>query len=301
MNLEGYNDIAWVKSRKNRIKPLERDFVIRQSHVQSMMLCQGRVALPVDLGWPALPPNEAMFFGTVVHAAIEEFIADIDIHDDDPWGWIGNPDFYLQVADECAKTEGVALGTIVAYPAQRQWSHEIMFAVNKWVEQVWLPWLVEFRILGQEREMFMPLGTFTPNADDEYPHAKKKVWLKGTPDLWVRDLLIDWKTAGSGWRPGKADGLIQDFLYAALIEYNTGEKLRAARFAVYDRAARRWDAHDTSFTDEQIEAAKQQAYIQARALYRLEYSFNPYNGYGKRGWQCDYCDVASECDAQRLV
>lgn len=277
--------------------PAPEEFVIRQSNVGNMDLCQARVGLMQ--GQPEQDPSEAMFAGTAVHWLIDLWI--------DKWlegvdlAPLSDPDWVEQgLVSVALQKDGFDLLSKFTSPVHlRQWVVECIFMLNAWVEQ-WMignAQIVE-EAVGREVQLHRPLGTV------KVPGRREPVvvWVSGHPDLYTRTLLVDWKTSSKNWRKGKAFGMVQDDIYSALVEWSQGIRIDQGLFVVGDRAARAWYEHPTRITEASREAALVRAYSHARDLLLGTYSFSPTNSFGDRHWPCSpkYCPAWDACPAKYI-
>lgn len=303
----GYGDIDWAAGLRR--PPGDDDgygyvgdvthFVLRQSWLSNMDLCGGRVGLVMYA--PAREPSEAMFAGTAMHFLIDNFIdrwlahEDLAVFNDVEW-------IEQYIVSVALQKEGMDL--MSKFPSarhMRQWITELMFMLNSWVED----WLlvrdnasVVEQAVGRENRLYMPVGTVKRPGTRE----PIKVWVSGHPDLYTGDVLIDWKTSSKNWRKGKAYGMSQDDVYAALVEYNDGLKLRESIFVVGDRNSRGWHEHHARMTEASIEAARLRAWTHARDLILETWSYTPTGSFGTRHWPCrpEYCSAWDVCQAKAI-
>jgi len=289
----------WLDRRKSHYEPTPGDYVIRQSNVGNMTLCQGRVGEMI--GRDPLPPSEAMFFGTAVHYMIDDFIAWYndevggpgDEHPDIPVLEMTWQDVYAWLSRIALEHDSLDLGTKFRNnDAAKQWTHEVMFAVNTWVEQVWLTWGVSLPIEGREVQLFAPLGQVDGRG----------VWMSGHPDAWTRDILIDWKTSGKAWRKNKQYGMVQDDVYAELVAWNFGYDIASSTFVVYNRQKREWNFHPATITIGSRNSARIRAFEHARDLILGTFGHAPTDVFGNRPWYCSpkFCSAWDHCLARNL-
>ena len=301
-HLYGYGELSWYTG--DMLRPPEGasawdHFVIRQSRVANMDLCQGREGLM--LGQDPLPPSEAMFKGTAVHYLIDRWLDHWHADELRDWSHYKDtaPDYLRMVAKQHDGFDlDLRFSRVKAYET---WVDEVVFLFHTWIEDWFLDGnntaLVEQEV-GREERMFMPLGSvYVP---DEKGSAI--VWLAGKPDLFTADLLVDWKTSGRAWKQGKAQGLLQDDLYAALIEWTHGISIREGLYVVGDWSTNGWAEHRTRITEASIESAKRRAYAHARDLILGTWSYSPTNSFGVRHWPCkpQFCAAWDRCEAKHI-
>jgi hypothetical protein len=245
-------------------------------------------------------PSEAMFGGTGIHFLIDTWIDT----------WLARKDFpYWEVPDAATflvLTAGAhdgfdLMSKFTSKAALYTWVSGLLDMLHAWIEG-WLlvgdnASIVE-QAVGREQRLYRPLGTV------KVPGTKqpKQVWVTGMPDLWTGDVLVDWKTSSRNWGKDKAQGMLQDDIYAGLVEYVDGIALREGMYVVGDRSKQAWHEHHTTMTDASIEAALQRAYAHARDLILGTWSYSPTNSFGSRHWPCrpNFCSAWDRCPAKFL-
>lgn len=293
----GYGDLSWYEPGMAPDDPV-LDYVLRQSNLGNMDLCQGRVGLMLDQ--TPMKPSEAMFAGTMAHYLIDEFIT----------LWLDQEDYthlfeaqFVRdwIVDVAAEKDDLDLRSRFSNEqALMSWIIDGVRMLNTWVEQ-WLlsrnnAALVE-QMVGRENQMFRPLGTVKKPGQGK----PIRLWVSGHPDGYTTDLLVDWKTSSKNWSKGKAFGMSQDDVYAAIIEFNEGHEIRAGLFVVCDRSKMKWHEHWTNITEASQEAAMVRAYSHARDLVLSTWSYSPTNSFGIRHWPCkpNFCSAWEICPARK--
>lgn len=227
--------------------------------------------------------SEALCFGSCVHAIIAN-----DLGQGEPaLDMINNMAEWVDtlLVDQYAWSIG-------RVPNVRDFLDEIAVAYRIWRADV-QPTLGS--ALCQEQTMVLPLG--------EYNNGH--IVLQGTPDYVQEDALYDWKTAGRGWKPEKAQFSIQASLYPALVKQTLGRSIRTFRFWVYDRSKRNWTLFETGRQIAQIDAALRTAYDWGKVLASETYTATPIPeaSFNKaRGWYCkpNWCSAWNVCDYKYL-
>lgn len=269
----------------------ENDFVFRQSTTSNMDLCGGRGVgtLPDAV---QIPPSEAMFGGTGIHFVIETLT-------DQLLAGVGGElrtDWLLDHLSRMAEEEGFDLRSrFTNQTALAEWVIHVRDMGYAWLEQWGTPnWHLLEQAIVREDKLYRPLG-----YDSK---GKTRIWLSGHPDLALDDEITDWKTSSRNWQAGKAQGAVQDDIYAALVDWNFGTDIRKGRFVVGDRAKGVWVEHFTNITPASKEAAIQRAWIHADSLINETWSYTPTNTFGKRGWHCkpQYCSQWDACPFKAL-
>lgn len=258
------------------ITPEPGDRLFRVSAEASMALCPARQEVRTVT-------NEKMFFGTVCHAMIEQ-------RPDGLW----TPEEIEVLADGLLAEErpedtirGLMGGDTDDWFAELDGMHRAW----RW----WWESQTEVEIIRQEGSLIAPLDG--------------GVWLGGTPDAIGRHiptgqtLGLDWKTSGSMWQQGKADGTRQDDLYAYLAQRVHGERIDGWWFVIGDRSKGVWKALPTAVTADSVLSAvtvvgRMAAYLDSG----LPLVHTPFDGFGKRGWHCkpDYCENWNRCGGRFL-
>ena len=297
MQSDGYIPYEWTKAIGIANTPdddVDR-LILRQSDVANATLCNGRVYLARELA-VELPPSEAMFFGTLMHGLIEQFIEDYTAHED--LDWISDPDRVRHIAHALWQDEvwTVELADAFYSPtAYKAWISEAMMLLSSWVEGWFLNNvdLIADTVVSEEI-LWIMLGVD--------PTFGTEVWLRGTPDLATPWLLVDWKTSGRAWAKGKALGSMQDDVYAGLLRHNYELRIENALFVVGNRASRKWEEHPTRVTEASIEAAMFRAWQVGQMLLFDSPTYTPTTSFGQRSWHCrpQYCSVWDQCQAKAL-
>jgi hypothetical protein len=258
------------------------DHVLRTSTVGQADWCPGRLAVEVA-------PNEAMLYGTLVHALvawqIEHPTQDV------------NKALAADLADSAAAGDSVdlwqMLGGMTPYWA---WIDEAVDLAAGWRQYATTNLGYPFDSPIVERKLAHPIG-----------HTRQgvRVWLAGTADLIDGHTMLDHKTTAGprGWYQAKADGQNQTQAYSHLAREVLGLEVERFVYVVGNRATGQWE----SFVA-RIDPAAQQSFL-ARALAvanMLEadtLTYHPRNADGRRAWYCSptYCSAWSDCPAKCLA
>ena len=259
-----------------------QDTLIRQSTIGQMQLCPGRVK------WVDHPEHldmlsEPLVFGTCVHEIIanhllkgklqETMLLSMDV-------WIEQ--LLVENYD----------WTLKKIPLVRDFFSEIAVAYRSWISNV-LPTLDLENVITVEEKQLMYLGKGNSG----------NIFLHGTADLVMTELLIDWKTSGRAWKQHKADFSIQASLYMPLHKQSLELSIQDFWFWVFNRQTGVWSLLKTKRTVAQIDSALNTALeygrqIEAKAFPCTpvpEASFNK-----KRGWYCQpkFCSAWNVCDSK---
>lgn len=262
----------------------ETDTLIRQSIIGQCQLCEYRHKLESHKGY--LPPvSEPMIFGTCEHYLIA---ADLEV-DEPRLDLLASMDEWVEqiLIDEYD-------WTLAQVPNVREFFTELSVAYRMWRTLV-QPKLSK-EIISLEEEMFLYLGeSHTGN-----------LFLKGTPDVAYPNKIVDWKTAGKGWKPEKAHLSIQASLYMALVKQHLDMSIRRFTFWVYNRQARDWQGINTERRVKDINAALITARDYAKKIESGSYTASPVpdaNFNKRRGWYCSpkYCGAWNICPVKFLT
>lgn len=261
----------------------EHDTLMRQSTSNQIGLCGYRTKLRDEVGYLAAV-SEPMVFGSCMHYMISQDLEDTE----DPLNLIACMDEWVELI--LVYDYNWSLSEI---PNVRDFFSELSSAYTQWkaVVRPVLPLVVS----AIEQEMFLPLGE----------GERGTIFLKGTPDIVYKDEIIDWKTAGRGWKESKAHHLIQVDAYMALVKQNLGRSIRSFIFWIYDRRHRSWDRIETSRRIRDIDAALLRLLDEGKALESNAFHATPTTdtfGEVKRGWYCSakYCGAWNICPAKFL-
>jgi hypothetical protein len=277
----------------------EHDLFIGQSVVASMDLCPARVGYAREEGFNAVP-SEAMSFGTVGHYAIEWMLR----NPESARLWTAPElkqiwaDELLNPSYEGATTDrgGHVLEELVT-PAKLATSLDDALAmILSWQEDVY-PLLRLSDELQIEETVTKPLGVI---GSAGHP-LSRAVWYVGTADVadGGEELLIDWKTANSGWHESRAHASPQPSGYGWLYDiYDT-------HFWVWDRKRQRWDRYVTGRTHEQVQAYLRHAWMRAKQIDAQSFPATAWEsnfGKYKRAWHCSakYCGAWDVCEFKNL-
>ncbi len=270
-------------------EPAESDLQLRQSTVESMMLCGWRQGYATE-DWYDPTPSEAMFFGSVEHNHIEHHMLNgesLVLHD---LSWTIDQIHLL------AERDGFSLTDVTTPEGVKAMAREIIEAYRLWLVQWWAKQHTFLKPLAIEQRFLRPLGTL-PNG--------RAVWVHGTPDVLIQSGMIDWKTAGRGWQPGKGEGRIQSPTYLWLAEEVRGVLEGLADYVVYNRQAQQWMTWTVPVGQPQIDAALHTLWQYAMAIDTGSYVPTPASPSGRpgRGWWCQpkFCGAWNGCKFKGLV
>jgi hypothetical protein len=294
----GYGNVDWWESG---MEPGDNDYVLRQSNLGNMDLCQGRVGLMMDRD--PLPPSEAMWRGTCAHWWIDLFI-DLWLDGEQDFSTLHDVTWVLNSLIELAREkDGFDFLSRFSSPqAVRAWVTDVISLGNAWVEQ-WLlardNHLIVEQAIDREIKLLRPLGTIKVPGTREPVRA----WISGHPDLFEADRVVDWKTSSRNWSKGKAFGMSQDDVYAALIEWNYPVQIDSGLFVVGDATKNQWHEHHTKVTKASKEAAMQRAFRHIQSLLTETWSYTPTGAFGDRHWPCrpNFCPAWDICPAKYLA
>jgi len=269
---DGYLDLSFLTNRKSLIEPTKKDFVVRASTVTDMLMCQGRKVIPLILNQPDTPPTESMLFGSVTHGLIEDEQATWDARTG------------TQIVEDVLREDGFVVPDI-PYPLDIL-IREAEGALDAWKRQV------QPRVPSNgvaEGRMHRPLGVV-----DGRP-----LWLRGTPDSYTDDIIIDWKTSGKKWQKGREDKAIQLPLYRSLVEWNHETMPGRGLYVVYARDKFTWEERPIELTQQKVDAAMLHAFTMGRSLMKQEYTLSPFGEFRARAWYCSamWCSSWDVCPA----
>ena len=273
---------TWKSLPREGFEPdLESDTIVRQSTIGQLQLCGGRVGYQDQEGY-LQAVSEALVFGQCAHYIINQDV-ETGEQQDSLLQSMGN-----WVEELLVDEYDWSLSQVPNVP---EFFSELGTAYRLWRNTV-RPTL-KGELLCAEEEMYMPLGE-GKNTD---------ITLRGTADAVYNDTLVDWKTAGRGWKPVKASVSMQASLYMPLIKQNLGVSIRKFTFWVYNRRSGRWERHITQRSVNQIDAALVTAHQYGLQLEAEVYPCTPvpessFNK--KRGWYCSpkFCGAWNICEAK---
>ncbi len=285
MNQDGYNP-----ELQSATPMTAADILMSQSLVGSYDLCAASVGQKTEPGYD-LSPNQAMSWGSMIHAAIE---IDLNLALDEPTRWSASQLRDLWDDSLLNERDGSWLLTELCGDEVliRHWLDEAVVAMYKWQDNVYptLDLADEFFV---EETVSMQIGTL-PNG--------RRVFFGGTGDLVEpsKHLVTDWKTAGRGWHQSKADftGQVAAYLYLYEADF--------FRFVVFNRKSLAWETYDTTRTEAEIDAYLRHAFQVAKAIDADIYPVtNVQSNFGKfnRSWQCSakWCGAWNICPFKYLA
>lgn len=264
------------------------DIHLSQTTINNAQLCGGRVLYQDDPGFNHAP-SEAMSWGTLVHAMIEEELRGKlepslgtmywnekvieglwrqTLRDERNGSWD---------LDDLASPSVIEAGVMEAHGAVRLWLADVFPLLGEPSAR----WQVEERVTEC-------IGFIEDRA----------VWLGGTADLVTRS-IHDWKTAGRGWAQSKADAGNQASIYTYL--YGIPDHV----YHVYNRKSGEWELHETVRTIEQVTSALRVAWMTAKAMHHGTLVATPWAstfGKSKRGWYCSakFCGAWDVCQFKSI-
>jgi hypothetical protein len=265
------------------LSPPDDVFIIRQSTIGQLQLCGMREYYRNHDGYVDYV-SEPLLFGILFHAAVEQILLDdmsiIQVLDQDN----------LRMLAEVEETNRqVAISNLDKF----HWDN-LRAALVSWYDTLW-PSISSQELLVVEEKLYAPLSD--------------KVWLQGSPDVITRAgsgsvVGRDWKTAGRGWKPEKAEASLQPALYSYLVEQNYGYKVDEWVFHVFNRRAHDWEHHAVGGWD--IDAAIQMALRYAEMLQNGLFVPNPtqYGSFSlKRAWYCSarFCPAWNVCEYKTII
>lgn len=265
------------------IEPADDDIIIRQSTLNSWLLCPGRVYHSVDDGFDRTP-SEPMLFGTLVHAMIEAHL----LGDSPPIGSLLN---------EAEANDGFSLDDYATPEAIEYMFDGVQMAFDDWQEQV-EPRLPDEEPTYIEQKFQRPLAEVGDG---------RVIWVQGTPDLAYSDRIYDWKTAGRGWKLNNNDQSKGSFnAQAPTYLWLDGRGLRTFTFWVYDRSKGVWGEYITQWDSEQLLLNLKNLEGIGRAIAAGVVYYTPTSdNFGKvqRGWHCSpkYCGAWNICPGKNSI
>lgn len=265
------------------VEPADHDIVIRQSTVGSWLLCPGRVMHSQDEGFNRVP-SEPMLFGTVVHNMIEAHLLGGSANAADAlWKAQADDEFNLMEYASDHAVEYLLDGTTMAY--------------ERWLDHV-LPRLPDEQPVYVEQKMQRPLAELEDG---------RVIWVQGTPDVGYSDRILDWKTAGRGWKEnsnGQSKGSFG--AQAPTYLWLDGRGLKTFTFYVYDRSKDEWGEYITQWDSSQLSANLLTIEGIGRAIAAGVVYYTPSSDtFGKvqRGWHCSpkYCGAWEICAGKDML
>lgn len=270
--------------------PPEGDVVVRNSTIDSLLLCGLRVGLADRPGYDPVP-SEQMFFGTVVHDRIATVLAGGDPKH------VFSP-FEVDLAARLLANEEAFDLLAAVGDHHKAWIDEIVEALWIWHSDV-KPRLSIHDKLVIEETRYRHLGTLPDGVS---------VWLRGTADVVdpTETLVSDWKTSGKGWDESKAHFTGQGDSYVWLYEDILGGLHVTWRFWVFNRKAQEWQLIESRRDATTVDSYLVRAWGAAKQVWADAYTAQPYQdtfGKYKRAWYCSpkYCGAWSICPAKALV
>lgn len=280
--------------------PAEDALIFGPSTLNDWLLCNYRVLFKNHPLYDNRS-NEPPAFGTGMHALIEGTLNDgVAAY---------NVDTALERWKEAMLTNHYGAEDITTYAPEAvliQKAHELVRGHALWVERFWEPvgqhldaHLIEVRIGA-------PLGRLP---------SGRQVWISGQADLVASHptqqgaaLGIDWKTAGRGWKRGKAESNTQHIIYSWLAELLLDVPVVEAMYVVYDRQKEEWTWDDKRImlTPQMRQAVLKMAWDAAVCMDAGVGVASPMTrgGFGDgRGWHCkpQYCPAWNACGFRHMI
>lgn len=275
--------------------PPEGVMTVSPSQLDSWLLCNYRELYRGQPGYDNTS-SEAAAFGTGEHGLIAEVLTTgqaFESRDDVLDHWIST------MANHPKHPED-----ITQYASRERLleiADELLLALNLWVEHV-SPWIMDADRLMVEESVAMPLCEVEGS----------EVWLQGTPDFVVRKggadviTLIDFKTAGRGWKDGKVLSATQHLTYPWLVNHRLGEFPVNMEYIVYNRQAKEWETKALLLERTMLDAGRMMLEEMAQALYFGVGVHSPQarGGYADGpGWHCQaaYCPAWNICPGKYAI
>jgi hypothetical protein len=269
-------------------QPADDALVVRPSSWQGFQLCGYRVALSGEEGFDGTS-SEPMAWGSGVHKLNANHI--LTGHGAD------GPAEAMQVWIEEMADKGENILNYASSSYLLQQSQEMLAAHKLWIARFWEPVGQHLEVLTVEETRQRPLGVLP---------SGREVWIRGTADFVTVAKVWDWKTAGRGWKRGKAESNIQHTIYAWLVEALTA--VSEAAYVVYNRQTAEWSWDDTTLpvTADSIAVALRAMYEMALQIDTGTATASPHvrGGFGDgRSWACSpkFCGAWNICPAKHLI
>lgn len=260
------------------------DTLIRQSTIGQFQLCPARVGYQGQEGFLD-PVSERMAFGTCVH-----YLAAADLQAGE-----ARTDLLLNM------NEWVEAILVEQY----DWSLELVDKPREFFEQIsvaYRNWRTHVRptikgeVIAIEEDCYLNLG----------PGRTGDIWLRGTQDVVLSNVVMDWKTSSAVWKQEKADLSLQASLYLALTKQALGVATQKFIFWTYHRPSREWTPVTTTRKVGHINSALETAYNYGLQLEAGIFPATPVPESAfqkKRGWYCgpNYCGGWNVCTSKSLA
>lgn len=279
-------------------EPGDHDLVISPSSLNSWFLCNYRI-LYKDEDWFDNRSNEPPAWGTGMHRLIADHIRGVD-----PPKTAGVT--MERWIDECLNHD-IHPENIVDYADRAvllRLAGEMLTGFELWVKDYWEPHGSRMETLILEERVTRPLGTL-PNG--------RRVWVSGQADFVGKigegsALGVDWKTAGRGWKRGKAESNVQHTVYAWLAEKLIEERVVSSTYVVYNRQKSEWTWKDKIIL---LTPAMRDATL--RSMWDMAVSIDAGTGVASpmtrggfgdgRGWHCkpQYCGAWNGCEFKHMI
>lgn len=270
--------------------------IVRQSTYNAYALCPARIKYRDHGGYNGVP-SEAMSWGTLMHKLIELKIAnpnDMVLSNTSQIITLWNQ-LILEDTDDAyglddLATEETRVSAVI----------EAIDALGVWESAIWRPYYASAEILGTEVALEQQIGEVNPSFGIP-------IILQGTVDLIMPNHIVDWKTATTGWRPGKAEANIQAASYAYLASmagYEMNLPIQVT-YVVYSRKDGRWDRHDVFVDRQTIQGTLETMRELGHAIYHRTFVATPQANSGRlgRNWHCSakYCGAWDVCVEKAIV
>lgn len=287
-------------------EPAEGALVFGPSTLNDWLLCNYRVLFknhPLHDNRSNEPPA----FGTGMHALIEGTLRDgVAVY---------TPEEALEVWKTAMLENHYGAEDITEYAPENvliQKAHELVRGHSSWVEKFWLPVGQHMDALIIEQRIERPLGRIRKEINDT--QVDREVWISGAADFVATHpsgtgaLGMDWKTAGRGWKRGKADSNTQHIIYGWLAEVLLDIPVVEGMYVVYNRQKEEWTWDDKRIilTPQMRQAALKMAWDAAVGMDAQIGVASPMTrgGFGDgRGWHCkpQYCPAWNACGFRHMI
>jgi len=175
-----------------------------------------------------------------------------------------------------------------------------------WADE-WLPELINATVKWKEQTdpfQLSPMFVEERFTVSIYDQDDLQIVLNGTPDLVETDgKLWDWKTAGYGWKPGKAEATIQN-VYRFMVD-SAGYTHRQINYMVWNRKDAKWTIHEVFPSDEFLGSVVARIVEYGKMVAADVYPATPLQykwGKPERGWYCSeqWCGAWHICPFKNL-
>jgi hypothetical protein len=254
MNFDGYKQLTGGEFDT----PWPDDIVMSQSRMKNMMYSPSREGLARIADFRP-QPSEAMWFGTVVHAAIDGFLNnELELMS---LGWMQR----LAANPPHPDDEGFDLLSVFSEQTVAAMIGEAELAFDAWLDYWWLSEGENLDLIQSEQRLHRQLGTL-PDG--------RRVFIAGTPDYVAYKFGVptgfDWKTSNGPYSFAKAASSPQAPLLTWLLERTVHTLNMDWEFIVWDRKSATWDTWaldgDYAMSDQYVESVLMNAWQFARCI-----------------------------------